>query len=175
MKLNHLLLIIAFIAIQPITAQEEASTVDTTQKTTVYYFIRHAEKDRSDSSNKNPDLTAMGQLRAKNWSKVFTHVDLDAVYSTSYNRTEQTAAPVARSKELELQSYDPRDLYSAAFRAATVGKTVLVVGHSNTTPAFVNTILKEERFPNMDDSNNGALYIVTLVGDQTTVQVLQIN
>lgn len=175
MKLQHLLFLLALVTIQPINAQEEVAVDTTAQTTTVYYFMRHAEKDRSDSANKNPDLTAMGQLRAKNWAKVFSKVPLDAVYSTSYNRTEQTAAPVARSKALELQTYDPRDLYSAAFQAATKGKTVLVVGHSNTTPAFVNTILKDDRYPNMDDNNNGALYIVTIVGEQKTVQVLQIN
>ncbi len=175
MKIHHVLLLLSLFVLNPLQAQEEAIVDNTAQSTTVYYFIRHAEKDRSDSANKNPDLTAMGQLRAKNWGKVFSKVSLDAVYSTAYNRTEQTAAPVARSKQLELQSYDPRDLYSDSFQVATKGKIVLVVGHSNTTPAFVNTILKKDSYPDLDDANNGALFIVTIIGDRTEVQVLQIN
>jgi broad specificity phosphatase PhoE len=170
MKIQYLLLFICCFSLQTQCAQ-----VSNDDETTVYYLIRHAEKDRSAAASKDPDLTAMGQLRAKNWAKVFSKVPLDAVYSTAYNRTEQTAAPVARAKELGLQTYDPRTLYSPEFKAATIGKTVLVVGHSNTTPAFVNAILKEDRYPDMDDNNNGALYIVTIIGDKTSVQVLQIN
>ena len=41
-------------------------------------------------------------------------------------------------------------------------KTVLVVGHSNTTPIFVNNILGEEKHKNMDDHDNASLYIVTI-------------
>ena len=57
----------------------------------------------------------------------------------------------------------------------TQGKTVLVVGHSNTTPQFVNKIIGEEKYPNMDDTDNGSLYIVTVVGNKAKVQVLTID
>ena len=33
----------------------------------VYYFIRHAEKDRSNPENKNPELNQQGKIRALNW------------------------------------------------------------------------------------------------------------
>ena len=33
----------------------------------VYYFIRHAEKDRSNPEDKNPDLNQQGKIRALNW------------------------------------------------------------------------------------------------------------
>ena len=89
-KIATLLLLLTF-AIPGLAQESQNDSV-----TTVYYFIRHAEKDRTNSANKNPDLTAMGQLRANNWAKVFSNVALDAVYSTPYNRTQQTAAPVAR-------------------------------------------------------------------------------
>jgi len=36
-----------------------------------YYLIRHSEKDRSDTTNKNPDLTEKGVLRALRWSELF--------------------------------------------------------------------------------------------------------
>ena len=53
-------------------------------------------------------------------------------------------------------------MYSEEFASATKGQKVLVVGHSNTTPAFVNTILGERKYPNIDDNNNANLYIVTI-------------
>lgn len=64
-------------------------------ETTTYYFIRHAEKDKSDSSNKNPDLTEKGIQRAEKWSNVFENIKLDFIFSTKYNRTIQTAQPTA--------------------------------------------------------------------------------
>ena len=86
-----------------------------------------------------------------------------------------TASPTAKSKELEIQLYDPRALYDEEFREATVGKTVLVVGHSNTTPAFVNAILGEDRYEDMDDMDNSSLYVVTKIGEQVSVQVLKMD
>lgn len=144
--------------------------------TTTYYFIRHAEKDRSDKDNRDPKLTDAGLERAKRWSDIFKNVAFDEVYSTDYNRTRQTAQPTADSKKIEVLIYDPRTLYSDDFRKATYGKTVLIVGHSNTTPAFVNTVLKEKKYQDIDDNNNGNLYIVTVSNrDEKTDLVLTIN
>ena len=142
---------------------------------TTYYLIRHAEKDRSNPENRNPDLTREGQQRAQNWSNLFKDIPLDAVYATNYNRTQQTAAPTAQQKGLDVQSYDPTMLYDLDFQKATKGKKVLVVGHSNTTPQFVNAIIAQERYGDIDDSNNGNLYIVHLKGDQSTVELLHID
>lgn len=146
-----------------------------TESTTHYYFIRHAEKDKSDPANRNPHLTEEGRKRASNWSNIFNQIRFDAVYSTQYHRTIETATPTADKNDLEIQYYNPRDLYSEAFKKATKGKTVLIVGHSNTTPAFVNAILGEKKYESIDESNNGNLYIVSLFNDHIEDQVLTIN
>ena len=148
---------------------------DSNATTTTYYFIRHAEKDRSDKTNRNPDLTEAGKSRAEHWSEILKHIKFDAVYSTQYNRTMQTAGPTAEKNGLEVQFYDPRVLYSSDFSSSTKGKTVLVVGHSNTTPAFVNTILQKRKYPDIDDNNNGNLYIVTISEGKIIDQLLTIN
>ncbi len=142
---------------------------------TTYYFIRHAEKDRTDASNKNPNLNNTGKLRAANWSSVFSNIDFDMVFSTNYNRTIQTATPTAKNKDLEIQFYNPRDLFSKDFQLKTKGKTVLVVGHSNTTPQFVNKVLGKEKYLDIDDSNNSNLYIITISNKSITDILLKIN
>ena len=141
---------------------------------TTYYFIRHAEKIRTNKTNKNPDLTKQGTCRAENWSVVFESVDFDIIYSTKYNRTIQTATPTALKKQLEIQYYSPSNLYDVDFKAKTKGKTVLVVGHSNTTPQFVNDILGKHIYENIDDSNNDNLYIVTISGTIKSSTLLRI-
>ncbi len=157
---------VIFLSVVFITAScgQGNSNKDTDGKTT-YYLIRHAEKDRSDSSNRNPDLKAEGQARADRWAQRFEDVDFDAIYSTDYNRTLQTATPTAQSKGLTVQSYDPSKLYNEEFQKATEGKTVLIVGHSNTTPEFANAIMGTKHFPEIDDSDNGNLFIITVSKD----------
>lgn len=143
---------------------------------TTYYLIRHAEKDRLVAGERDPELNAEGKQRAKNWSEVLREVKFDAIYSTDYKRTMQTAQPLAELNNLEILSYDPGKLYSEKFRKATRGKTVMVVGHSNTTPHFANAILGEKKYNDIDDSENGALFIVQLQADGAVhSQVLYIN
>jgi 2,3-bisphosphoglycerate-dependent phosphoglycerate mutase len=136
------------------------------QEVTTYYLVRHAEKDRTDKTNSNPELTQKGMQRAVQWSQV---------YSTNYKRTVSTAKPTAIEKDLEVQFYNPREPYSVDFRKATSGKTVLVVGHSNTTPQFVNAIIGENKYPQIQDDNNSNLYVVTLVNNAITSIVLKID
>ena len=151
-----LVTIIILCGILKISAQEK--------ETTTYFLIRHAEKIRKDTTNKNPELTEKGNNRAENWSIVFENVDFDLIYSTKYNRTIQTAEPTATKQNLEIQYYSPSHLNDEDFKLKTNGKTVLVVGHSNTTPQFVNDILGELKYSDIDDENNANLYVLTVLG-----------
>lgn len=145
------------------------------EENTTYYLIRHAEKDRSDENNKNPELTEIGKQRAIKWSDIFRNVSFDAIYTTNYHRTIQTALPTSISQNVELQYYDPKQMYNDTFKKNTTGKIVLIVGHSNTTPQFVNKILGKDKYDDIDDSNNSNLYIVTCNNELKDVQVLYIE
>jgi 2,3-bisphosphoglycerate-dependent phosphoglycerate mutase len=144
-------------------------------KNTTYYLIRHAEKDRTDTLNKNPNLNKKGQERAKKWANYFENIDLEAVYSTEYERTMQTAKQSANRKNLEIQNYDPEKMYDAVFQKETKGKKVLIVGHSNTTPVFVNKILGEKKYKNMNDTDNASVYIVSITGNKKTSTIEIVN
>lgn len=172
-QISILLLIILSVFSSCKTNEEQKLPVETT--TSTYYFIRHAEKDRTDSTNTNPHLTEAGVIRANNWSRILGEVKFDAVYSTDYNRTKETAQPTADKNGLDITIYDPRAIDAAAFLEETKGKTVLVVGHSNTTPAFVNSVIGNEKYADIDDANNGNIYIVTISNDQIIDQLLIIN
>jgi|TARA_R100000789_G_scaffold100166_2_gene109021 broad specificity phosphatase PhoE len=144
-------------------------------ETTTYYLIRHAEKDRTDKTDRNPSLNYDGEKRAQKWASYFKDISLDAVYSTNYNRTIQTATPTAISKNLEIINYDPRNMYDSIFKQNTLGKTVLIVGHSNTTPAFANKILATEKYKNMDDNDNSSLYIITLKDESKESRIEKVD
>jgi broad specificity phosphatase PhoE len=156
MKKFLLLIIFAFGLFSACTLEEK----------TTYYLIRHAEKDRTDKTNRNPNLNKKGQERAKRWANYFENIDLNAIYSTKYKRTMQTAKPTAESKNLVIRNFDHGKMYDTVFQNETKGKKILIVGHSNTTPSFVNKILEEKKYKNMNDRDNSSVYIVTIRGDE---------
>jgi len=65
-------------------------------QTTTIYLISHAEKT---DNSKNTFLSEAGLIRANHWNDVFEAIHFDAVYSTDYNRTVQTATPTAKKKQ----------------------------------------------------------------------------
>lgn len=151
------------------------SLLSNAQEVTTYYFIRHAEKLRVDKTERNPNLNSKGLKRAEAWKEVFSNISFDAIYSTDYNRTMLTAKPTADSKNLPILMYNPRDMYSKTFQNQTKGKTILVVGHSNTTNVFANKVLGFDKYEEIKDNNNSNLYIVTVMNGNSFSILLQIN
>lgn len=142
---------------------------------TTLIFVRHAEK--ADDGTRNPPLDEKGQERAKNLVSVLSEdFDLVAIYSTPYLRTELTATPTAESLELEIQSYgfdDPNGFLSGLI-SENRGKAVLIVGHSNTTPNFMNRVLGKEKYSQFDEKAYGDVYVITTTEmGSGTVKVLK--
>lgn len=135
---------------------------------TTLYFIRHAEKDRSNPDNVDPELNQDGLGRAIRWAEVFDFVPLDAIYTTDFERTEMTAAPTAVKKDIVLEYYNLDDLNIVQFLESNLGKHVLIVGHSNSTPKFVNAVLGLEKYTTMDDYDNSSLFIVRIIDGKAT-------
>ncbi len=151
------------------------SLLSNAQEVTTYYFIRHAEKLRVDKTDRNPNLSLKGFKRAEAWKEIFSNISFDAIYSTDYTRTRLTAKPTADSKNLSILIYNPRDMYSKTFQNQTKGKTILVVGHSNTTNVFANKVLGFDKYEEIKDNNNSNLYIVTVMNGNTSSILLEIN
>jgi 2,3-bisphosphoglycerate-dependent phosphoglycerate mutase len=141
------------------------------QNITTYYFIRHAEKV---DSSQNPDLSEKGLKRAELWNKIFSEISFDEIYSTDYKRTLQTGSPTATTKKIEVKIYNPKTLNIDSFKKETSGKKVLIVGHSNTTPKFVNDIINQNLFSDIEDETFGNLYIVTIIDGIISSQLLKL-
>jgi broad specificity phosphatase PhoE len=159
---------------------EETETKSTTPtkadtETTLYYLIRHAEKDTLDPKEENPQLTDKGKKRAEKWAEIFKNIKFDAVYSTDFTRTRLTAEPSAKANNLEVILYKPNSMNIDTFKSETKGKTILIVGHSNSIPKFTNDLLDKKKYEQLDESVYGNLYIVTSIGNKASSQLLQIN
>jgi probable phosphoglycerate mutase len=132
------------------------------------YLVRHAEKVTSGEAMvvadpKDPPLTAAGQSRAKVLAEMLEGEPITAIWSSDYKRTRDTAAPLADLLNLEVQIYDPGDLEGlAAQLRANPNQTVLVVGHSNTTPQLAEALGGEGGTPIYEKSEYDRLYVVDL-------------
>jgi len=146
-----------------------------TETVTTYYFIRHAEKDTSNTDSNNPDLSEIGKQRANNWVEILKNIDFDAVYSTDYNRTKQTANPIARSNNIETTIYDIQNFDFDKFKTNTNGQTVMIVGHSNSTPMMINVIIGNKKYQQINENNYSNLYIITRIGNNISDKLLTIN
>lgn len=132
------LLILSIIAINlsACTTMANAERPKVDSDTTVVYLTRHAKKAKS--PKKDPELTAEGQKQASSLAKYLTDIKLDAIYSTPFKRTMNTAGPTAASQDINITSeYVPAKAFATKIKNLHQGQTILVVGHSNTVPALI--------------------------------------
>lgn len=141
---------------------------------TTIILVRHAEK--SDDGTRDPDLSAAGNERAGKLAAVLRDTKVDAVYSTDYKRTRDTAAPVAEAKGLRVQLYEPlRPEVIREILKNHDGKTILVTGHSNTIPWTANLLLGREEFKNFDDMEYDNLLVVSVFGSGPVASVVRLH
>ncbi len=131
------------------------------QPTTVI-LIRHAEK--LDNGSQDPPLSDEGIERAQRLALLLSNLKIDHIFSTPFKRTSQTVEELARMNGLEIENYEPKDLRQLPFDFYDkyAGKTIVMSGHSNTTPFVVNSLIGERKFPpqlNEDDYND--IFIIT--------------
>lgn len=101
------------------------------QEATIIYFVRHAEKDLTDTTD-NPPLTAEGLNRADRLVKFFENVEFDAIYSTRYDRNINTVAPLASDRDLPIRNYEWHDWQPMLDSiTSTRGKMYLICGHGD--------------------------------------------
>ena len=140
-----------------------------------FYLIRHAEKVRTNKSDRDPKLNEKGILRALNWKEYFLDKDITKIYSTNYKRTLETVKPFQEAIGLATILYSPSSIDYKDFISTNKGEIVLVVGHSNTIPNFVNELINDQVYAQIDDLNNSNLYIVNLCDSSVSHRLIKVN
>lgn len=132
---------------------------------TTVILVRHAEKV-ADASVKDPPLTDEGRARAEELKELLRDAGVSAIYTTPWERTRKTAAPLAAALGLTPAEIKTGPTYAnevaSTIRDKHAGSTVLVVGHSNTTTDVLRALGVADA-PKITDEEYDNLFVVTLV------------
>jgi broad specificity phosphatase PhoE len=134
---------------------------------TTIVLVRHAEKSTDDP--RDPSLSEAGQRRALSLVAVLMDARVKDIYVTQYKRTRQTAEPIAQAAMISMIERPINAANSATYAqdlaseilTRSAGKSVLVVGHSNTIPDIVKA-LSGSAVPPIADADYDRIFIVTI-------------
>ncbi|MDB4949161.1 MAG: Phosphoglycerate mutase [Gemmatimonadetes bacterium] len=135
--------------------------------TTTVVVVRHAEKATDDP--RDPTLSPAGTARAAALAQLLSEATVSAVYTTQFKRTHLTAEPAAAAAGVTVteRPIAAENMATYALDLAREimtqqqGKTVLVVGHSNTVPAIV-LALSGQTVPDITDPEYDHVFIVQI-------------
>lgn len=167
---NKILLAICLLVISACSTSSNLDGLTSNTEGLTIYLVRHAEKTKQ---RPDPGLTEEGKARALELVKVLKDIQLTAIYSSDYIRTKETARPVAELFNLDVQLYDPRDLPAIAKTLKALSGSVLVVGHSNTTPQLVELLGGDSVSEINEASEYDRLYKIDIQNDKITSQLLR--
>lgn len=140
---------------------------------TVVIIVRHGDKAATPAND--PPLTPTGVERAASLAEYLRDAHVDVVMHTPTTRTRETARPTAERFGLTPQviPLGPGPVVAAAVRemvTQNAGKTILVVGHSNTVMPWIAALGGPTR-PDLCDFQYDGIY--TLVLDGTSVRLIE--
>jgi phosphohistidine phosphatase SixA len=104
---------------------------------TTVVLVRHAERL---AEGQDPELSAIGVAHAERLAEILERAAIGAIYVSQAQRTQQTAAAVARATGIKPQVIEA-DKHKRLLRRLKWrhrGDVVLVVGHSNTVPLIAD-------------------------------------
>ncbi len=165
--LMFLMVVLSGALLSACVTETKTEMADDAPVTTVY-LVRHAEKE----AGKDPALTPAGTARAERLAALLKNENVVKVYSTNTRRTRETAEPVAKAFDLEIELYEPMHRYRMADRFKGQPGVIVVVGHSNTIPAMAAAVAdKDETYPDFDESDYESLYWADISAEGEVVVV----
>jgi broad specificity phosphatase PhoE len=97
---------------------------------------RHCEKDTA-GDPRDPGLSEVGRKRAQVLARMLKDANVAQAFTSEFKRAQETAQQACATAERHVVSAGKPDELFAALDALAGGSVVLVVGHSNTTPAML--------------------------------------
>jgi broad specificity phosphatase PhoE len=76
---------------------------------------------------------------------------------------------------MEIIIYDQKNINIHTLASQNKGKSVLVVGHSNTIPFLVNDLINEDVYEEIDERIYNDLFIVEIKNNKITHNKIKLN
>lgn len=129
--------------------------------TTTVILTRHGERIDTDPADFDPHLNEAGKARAQTLAHVLGSSGINAIYTSHFTRTKETAHPLATQLGLTTIQIDEADKIRADILSKHIGETVLVIGHSNSVPELINQLGGTSLLA-LEDKEFDNLFVVTL-------------
>jgi phosphohistidine phosphatase SixA len=132
------------------------------QETRMIYLIRHADKVSDDT---DAPLSDAGRVRAKCLANTLRDAQIEQIFTSDLQRTQQSAAPLAEKlhvKPVAIPIGKPNDVV-AAIRSSTA-RSVLVVWHDATLPGILRALGAPEITP-IAHTEYDRFFVLTLSGE----------
>lgn len=132
------------------------------QQARTIYLVRHADKVSEDTDS---PLSDAGRVRAKCLAKTLEDAQIQRIFTSDLQRTQQTAAPLAEKlhlKPVAIPIGKPDDLIEAI--RSSKAKSVLVVWHDATLPKILSALGAPE-IVSIAHTEYDRFFVLTLAGD----------
>lgn len=138
---------------------------------TKIYIVRHAEKE----AGKDPVLTAAGNARAGDLMRALKNESIQKIYVSRTRRSQMTGDSMRIQLGIDTVHYTADtlcdNLVAAIMEHRDFGKTILVIGHSNTIPKIIRKLGVLD-YPQADlpDNEFDNLFLVTYKKEKAIVK-----
>lgn len=158
--------IVSFLAFSLATDKSNGQSGEN-DKPIAVYLVRHAEKQEPGSStDTDTPLSKEGQARAEKLASLLSGCSISAAYTTPYKRTTETAKTVLEKNQITGSpiAINPRGMAALLEQIRrSSGKSLLVVGHSNTIPAVARALAgRNDAVPDIPETSYDNLFVVTI-------------
>lgn len=129
---------------------------------TKIYIVRHGEKE----TGSDPLLTPAGNKRAGDLMRLLQNEGIQKIYVSNYRRTQNTGDSLRIQLKIDTVHYDADTLcdklINAIMEHGDFGKTILIIGHSNTIPQIIRKLgVKDHPYGDIPGNEYDNLFLVT--------------
>ena len=166
--MKYIFIFLALIGLQnSATAQQEPGV-------TKIFIVRHAEKE----AGKDPLLTAAGNARAGDLMRALQNEGIQKIYVSQYRRTQNTGDSLRLQLKIDTVHYAADtvcdNLINAIMEHSDFGKTILIIGHSNTLPQIIRKLgVTDYPYGDLPDNEFDNLFVISYKKDKPKLKVMK--
>ena len=104
----------------------------------IVIIVRHAEK--ASEQGDDPPLSEAGRARAEALSRMLRDSGINAIFTTEFKRTKETAALTALALKITPTIVPAKEIETLANKLRELDGNALVVAHGNTIPDLIKAL-----------------------------------